>query len=116
MSDIVERLRDKTKRRAAHGLTGWVLAEEARSDEAADEIERLRKKLGMSLTAERQCDAMREALCLLLPGLVLDLRHADQDDDKEAMRSRIRTVVDALKGVEAPDTESPPKAVTGNEP
>jgi hypothetical protein len=41
MSDLIERLRDKTRLRAAHGLTGWVLAEEALLAEAADEIERL---------------------------------------------------------------------------
>ena len=42
MSDLIERLRDKTRLRAAHGLTGWVLAEEVLLAEAADEIERLR--------------------------------------------------------------------------
>lgn len=41
-SDIVKRLRDKTRLRKAHGLTGWVLHEEALTAEAADEIERLR--------------------------------------------------------------------------
>jgi hypothetical protein len=37
-----------------------------------------------------------EALECLLPGLVLDLRYANEDDDKEAMQSRIRTVTSAL--------------------
>lgn len=41
MSDLIERLRDKARLRAAHGLTGWVLAEEALLAQAADEIERL---------------------------------------------------------------------------
>lgn len=45
MSDLIERLRDKTRLRAAHGLTGWVLAEEALLAEAANEIERLRAAL-----------------------------------------------------------------------
>ena len=39
---------------------------------------------------------MLEALECLLPGLVLDLRYADPDDDKEAMQSRITTVTDAI--------------------
>lgn len=37
-----------------------------------------------------------EALECLLPGLVLDLRYASEDDDKEAMRHRIKTVTDAI--------------------
>ena len=37
-----------------------------------------------------------EALECLLPGLVLDLRYAEPDDDKEALRSRIKTVTVAL--------------------
>jgi hypothetical protein len=41
---------------------------------------------------------LREALECLLPGLVLDLRYATDDDDKDAMRSRIETVQDALAG------------------
>jgi hypothetical protein len=36
------------------------------------------------------------ALHDLLPGLILDLRYADLDDDKDAMESRIKTVTDAL--------------------
>jgi hypothetical protein len=36
------------------------------------------------------------ALNDLLPGLVLDLRYAEPDDDKEAMQSRITTVTEAL--------------------
>jgi hypothetical protein len=39
---------------------------------------------------------LREALECLLPGLILDLRYATDDDDKDAMRSRITTVQDAL--------------------
>ncbi len=52
MSDLIERLRDKKRLRAAHGLTGWVLADESLHTEAADEIERL--------TAER--DELRRQL------------------------------------------------------
>lgn len=37
-----------------------------------------------------------EALECLLPGLILDLRYADPDDDKEAMQSRITTVTEAI--------------------
>lgn len=46
------------------------------------------------------------ALNDLLPGLILDLRHADLDDDKEAMESRIKTVTEAL------NTQSMTGAVT----
>ena len=45
MSDLIKRLRDKTRLRAVHGLSGWVLSEEALLSEAADEIERLRADL-----------------------------------------------------------------------
>jgi hypothetical protein len=45
-------------------------------------------------------DELREALAVLRPGLVLDLRYANEDDDKEAMRSRIETVETALASVE----------------
>lgn len=38
----------------------------------------------------------REALECLLPGLILDLRYAEPDDDKDAMQSRINTVREAL--------------------
>jgi hypothetical protein len=38
------------------------------------------------------------ALQVLLPGLILDLRYADLDDDKDAMRARIETVQTALAG------------------
>ncbi len=38
---LLDRLRDKKRLRAKHGLSGWVLAEEALLKEAADEIERL---------------------------------------------------------------------------
>lgn len=40
---------------------------------------------------------MLEALECLLPGLILDLRYADDDDDKDAMRSRIETVETAIR-------------------
>jgi hypothetical protein len=41
-------------------------------------------------------ERLREALEVLLPGLVLDLRYASDDDDKDAMRSRVETVEQAL--------------------
>ena len=40
---------------------------------------------------------LRDALMTLLPGLVLDLRYANEDDDKDAMRSRIETIQEALR-------------------
>ena len=45
---------------------------------------------------QAQVKRLRGALECLLPGLVLDLRYADLDDDKDAMRSRIETVEEAL--------------------
>lgn len=41
-------------------------------------------------------ERLREALAVLLPGLALDLRYASDDDDKDAMRSRVETVQQAL--------------------
>lgn len=41
-------------------------------------------------------ERLREALLVLYPGLVLDLRYAGDDDDTDAMRSRIETVEEAL--------------------
>jgi hypothetical protein len=41
-------------------------------------------------------ERLRTALWELYPGLVLDLRYADDDDDADAMRSRIKTVEEAL--------------------
>lgn len=45
-----------------------------------------------------QVDALREALESLYPGLALDLRYADPDDDREALASRVRTIELALSG------------------
>lgn len=41
-------------------------------------------------------DELEEALLSLLPGLELDLRYADADDDLDAFRSRIATVRDCF--------------------
>lgn len=41
-------------------------------------------------------DRLESALLSLLPGLVLDRRYADADDDIEALNSRIETVQEAL--------------------
>jgi len=43
-------------------------------------------------------ERLREALETLLPGLMLDLRYAEPDDDHDALRARIRTVTEALSG------------------
>ena len=40
---------------------------------------------------------MLAALKCLLPGLVLDRRYADDDDDLDALDSRIETVLEAIK-------------------
>lgn len=46
---------------------------------------------------ERRIAELEKALSCLLPGLMLDLRYADDDDDKDALRSRIDTVTSVLK-------------------
>jgi hypothetical protein len=77
--------------------------------EAANEIEQLRAYIEDILTKDRlktreinlltpENKRLRMALDCLLPGLILDLRYATDDDDKDAMRSRIETVQDALAG------------------
>lgn len=43
-----------------------------------------------------EIERLRDALESLLPGLILDLRYADLDDDRDAMQSRIDTVTAAL--------------------
>lgn len=52
----------------------------AQMREAADVIERL-----------------HGALSVLYPGLVLDLRYCDEDDDRDALQSRVKTVEEALQ-------------------
>ena len=37
-----------------------------------------------------------EALETLLPGLALDIRYCSEDDDRDALKARVETVVDAL--------------------
>lgn len=49
-----------------------------------------------------------EALECLLPGLILDLRYASDDDDKDAMRSRIKTVTDAIAKTVVPSADHSP--------
>lgn len=70
---------------------------------AADEIESLRQFRDWAepqiVTHGRdvvEIEKLRAALESLYPGLVLDLRYADDTDDKDAMRSRIKTVEEAL--------------------
>lgn len=48
------------------------------------------------LCAVQRIAKLEEALKCLLPGLVLDLRYADDDDDKDALRNRIDTIETAL--------------------
>jgi hypothetical protein len=59
----------------------------------ADHEAELQSKLAASQAEVRR---LREALQLLYPGLVLDLRYADDDDDKDALRSRVETIESAL--------------------
>lgn len=44
----------------------------------------------------KENERLRGALESLWPGLVLDLRYADANDDLDALRSRVETVRDAL--------------------
>lgn len=47
-------------------------------------------------------EQLEGALQTLWPGLALDLRYADPDDDKDAMQSRIDTILEVL----APSAET----------
>lgn len=47
--------------------------------------------------AVAEIERLREALEVLLPGLILDLRYCDEDDDKDALRARVATVREALE-------------------
>lgn len=49
-----------------------------------------------------EIERLRDALESLLPGLILDLRYADLDDDRDAMQSRIDTVTAALGNGQCP--------------
>lgn len=46
--------------------------------------------------AAERIERLEEALAILLPGLILDLRYADDDDDKDALQARVATVQEAL--------------------
>jgi hypothetical protein len=59
----------------------------------------------LSVAADRIAE-LEEALLSLLPGLELDLRYADADDDLDAFRSRIATVRDCFKS-ETADSKHP---------
>ena len=98
MSDLIERLRDKARLRAAHGLTGWVLAEEALLAQAADEIERL--------TAERdelarQFEPMGEPTS---PDELIARLHAECAEDEAIKRDAER--YRWLRGDSCPDHSS----------
>ena len=43
-------------------------------------------------------DELELALNSLWPGLVLDLRYADADDDRDAMQSRVDTIAEVMAG------------------
>ncbi len=49
-------------------------------------------------TAAATIDRLRGGLEMLWPGLVLDLRYAEPDDDRDALQSRVDTIRDALSG------------------
>lgn len=48
---------------------------------------------------EARCRLAVEALNCLYPGLALDLRYATGDDDLDALRSRVKTVEQAIRAI-----------------
>jgi hypothetical protein len=56
---LVHRLRDRQRIRAMHGLTGWVLHEEALRDEAAARLVKLEMDLALLLDTLEQIDTAR---------------------------------------------------------
>ena len=83
-NEVVERLRAW----AGPGvIDAYVPIQQSQLALIADFIEGQASKLG----------ACVGALENLLPGLILDLRYAEPDDDRDAMQSRIKTVTDALE-------------------
>ena len=81
-------------------LTYWYEADGTVTTHDPDVIVERRKAAARALTQNatlaEQVRTLKSALESLLPGLVLDLRHADPDDDMDAMRSRVQTVRSAL--------------------
>lgn len=75
----------------AQGET-WTAEKAIRSAMMFVKHPRERATLEVGLAIVRLHSELVEALLVLLPGLTLDLRYATDDDDKEAMRSRIETV------------------------
>lgn len=61
----------------------------AKNEELQAQNERIKEIDGIN----KKCIS---ALGSLLPGAVLDLRYADENEDKEALRTRIETIKDAL--------------------
>lgn len=79
----------------------WLHAPKEQDRSFNDYLREFHKHSALHLAAKlieaQSCtESMREALGSLLPGLVLDLRYAEVDDDREAMQSRIDTVIEAL--------------------
>lgn len=67
--------------------------------EANNTLNEALKKVDENMIAELQAhiNKLREALACLYPGMVLDLRYADiENDDLNAMQSRIDTIEQAL--------------------
>ena len=96
-ADDIERAEE---RRAALQAQVFDLAEKLRLAHLANlstaDVTRERDQLKSGLVIAKK------ALYDLLPGLVLDRRHADEDDDIEALDHRIKTVTDALNARPAP--------------
>lgn len=88
-----------------HTCSGWVVRLSCgehiatfRREADADEYVRLVAAVEDTQVLEAVIARLRGALESLLPGLALDLRYADDDDDRDALLSRVRAVEEALIG------------------
>ena len=58
----------------------------------------IKPMLAYILVQTERIRELEEALNSLWPGLVLDLRYADADDDIDALRSRVETISEVMAG------------------
>lgn len=98
MTALVKRLRDKTRLRKTHGLTGWVLQEEQLTDEAADEIERLYENRDYWMASCQEAQKSRDTASVFLAASEAEIERlrgllrwwltaggADEDTIREAL-------------------------------
>lgn len=77
-------------------FSGWG-AELTEGERAVHENREASPEYYAKLKLEAAAPTMLAALQVLLPGLILDRRYADEDDDVDALNSRIETVTEAIK-------------------